>query len=136
MSAEQIADSFAAYIDPASNWRVFPVSFIRDTKESGLYEALDWYVGTIKSEQESKKRSVEKKAVPMPNDPDVLAKKLEDWLKRAEKDSEPAEFLCQFEEIRLPSWDHYTHIRLAFIILVTYGRQKGIVQSCCCLAVR
>jgi hypothetical protein len=34
-------------------------------------------------------------------------------------------FLKQFFNLELPSWDHYTHVRLAFVILTVFGRQKG-----------
>lgn len=55
--------------------------------------------------------------------PDSLTEKLESWLGRTE--STPQEFIHQFNTVTLPAWDHYTHIRIAFILLTTYGRQKG-----------
>ncbi|KAF5331379.1 hypothetical protein D9611_011916 [Ephemerocybe angulata] len=39
--------------------------------------------------------------------------------------SSPEELIEQFTTYNLPSWDHYTHIRLAFVILAAHGRQKG-----------
>ncbi|ESK88750.1 arf-like gtpase atypical [Moniliophthora roreri MCA 2997] len=51
--------------------------------------------------------------------------KLESWLTRLDTDSSPDEFLSQFREIKLPAWDHYTHIRIAYLLLVAHGRQKG-----------
>ncbi|KAJ7318115.1 ADP-ribosylation factor [Mycena albidolilacea] len=55
----------------------------------------------------------------------VLEERLPSWLLRAEGDSSAAEFLRQFETINLPAWDHYTHIRIAYLMLTQYGRQKG-----------
>lgn len=60
-----------------------------------------------------------------PRSPEILSEKLELWVARASTDSSPDEFLEQFNTFSLPTWDHYTHIRLAYIILTTFGRQKG-----------
>lgn len=60
-----------------------------------------------------------------PRDPSVLARKLEEWLHRTEGDMPAEEFVARFEAYDLPMWDHYTHIRLAFLLLVGLGRQKG-----------
>jgi hypothetical protein len=60
-----------------------------------------------------------------PRSPDLLAKRLESWVERAENDIDADEFLKHFHGYELPSWDHYTHIRIAYIILGKYGRQKG-----------
>ena len=55
----------------------------------------------------------------------MLAKRLEEWVERAERDSTPEEFITQFHNYSLPSWDHYTHVRIAYVILTMYGRSKG-----------
>jgi hypothetical protein len=57
--------------------------------------------------------------------PGSLNEKLELYLCRAAADSRPEEFLNQIHYTDLPAWDQYTHIRIAFIILTMYGRQKG-----------
>jgi hypothetical protein len=57
--------------------------------------------------------------------PNVVEERLPTWLARAESDSPAANFLRQFEAINLPAWDHYTHIRIAYLMLTQYGRQKG-----------
>lgn len=66
-----------------------------------------------------------------PRSPDVLAEKLESWVARASTDSSPEEFLEQFNKVNLPAWDHYTHIRIAYVILTVFGRQKGSPISSC-----
>ncbi|PBK73357.1 P-loop containing nucleoside triphosphate hydrolase protein [Armillaria solidipes] len=58
-------------------------------------------------------------------DPLELDKKLSAWLARTETDTPPEEFIVQFLSAKLSTWDHYTHIRIAYVILTTYGRQKG-----------
>ncbi|KAJ7026146.1 ADP-ribosylation factor [Mycena alexandri] len=54
-----------------------------------------------------------------------VEERLPEWLARAENDSPAADFLQQFEAITLPAWDHYTHIRIAYLLLTQFGRQKG-----------
>ncbi|RXW24326.1 hypothetical protein EST38_g1514 [Candolleomyces aberdarensis] len=112
---------------------------------TGLPEAFDWLSLAIDIAKTAKKgprgqlpvivTSQEKSAaaqsgsklspVASQRDPSVLAKRLGEWLQRIESDSPPDEFMQQFKEYRLPSWDHYTHIRLAYLILIAHGRQKG-----------
>ncbi|KAK0213328.1 hypothetical protein DFS33DRAFT_116381 [Desarmillaria ectypa] len=58
-------------------------------------------------------------------DPLGLDKKLSAWLARTEIDVPPEEFIAQFFSAKLSTWDHYIHIRIAYVILTTYGRQKG-----------
>ncbi|KAJ2915286.1 hypothetical protein MD484_g5142, partial [Candolleomyces efflorescens] len=109
------------------------------TPPTGLTEAFDWLSLAIEIAKTAKKGQVpaissspEKSVttggsntVTNPRDPSILAKKLGEWLQRTESDSLPEEFIHQFNEFKLPSWDHYTHIRLAYLILVAHGRQKG-----------
>jgi len=57
--------------------------------------------------------------------PNVLAQKLESWLTRTENDTPPDDFLEKFKSYSLPEWDHYTHIRFAYLILVRHGRREG-----------
>lgn len=57
--------------------------------------------------------------------PTALSKKFEEWLSRAEKDVPAETFLEQFYAYDLPNWDHYTHLRLAYILLLKHGRREG-----------
>jgi len=45
---------------------------------------------------------------------------------RTETDIPAEEFLRRFEAYDLPDWDHYTHIRIAYLMLEKYGRREGI----------
>ncbi len=51
------------------------------------------------------------------------------WLARTETDVPALDFLEQFQNVTLSSWDHYTHIRIAYVILTTFGRQKGMSST-------
>ncbi|KAH9484776.1 ADP-ribosylation factor 4 [Psilocybe cubensis] len=95
---------------------------------TGLSEALDWLRLAIE------KQFGEETNIPTTSDgqlPDpgplsmTLATKVDSWLKRAEADSPPDVFLEQFNTFALPEWDHYTHIRIAYVILTKHGRKEG-----------
>ncbi|KAJ3735968.1 ADP-ribosylation factor [Lentinula guzmanii] len=93
---------------------IFRVSLVQDNdnQSANLVPAFDWLLANLKNR---------------PLIPDATAtKKLNEWISRAQSESTTEEdFLTQFHSINLPSWDHYTHIRLAYVILTTFGRQKG-----------
>lgn len=54
-----------------------------------------------------------------------------DWIERASKiskaseDEEEQKFIQQFEEFRLPSWDHYSHVLIAYLLIKRDGRDQG-----------
>jgi hypothetical protein len=49
------------------------------------------------------------------------------WLERASNESSSdEEFLKQVEDYSLDSWDHYTHIRLGYVVLWKYGSVDGL----------
>lgn len=41
-------------------------------------------------------------------------------------DDPDEEFLAKLRDFTLDSWDHYTHLRLAFILLNKHGRREGM----------
>jgi ADP-ribosylation factor protein 1 len=49
---------------------------------------------------------------------------LEEWLSRA--DDPPEVFLAQLRDFTLDTWDHYTHLRIAYILLSQHGRREGM----------
>ncbi|KDQ64737.1 hypothetical protein JAAARDRAFT_236805 [Jaapia argillacea MUCL 33604] len=115
---------------------IFPTTCRRPYKDSGVPVVLAWLYSQIQasellgkhSEGQSSTKSEEQEVKEMTTysgSTNKLARRLEDFLTRAESDSTPETFLQQFRELNLPAWDHYTHIRLAYVILTTYGRQKG-----------
>ena len=57
-------------------------------------------------------------------DKESLDKKFEEWLIR--HDEEDEEFLSKLDSFKLDSWDHRTHLRIAFIHLMRFGRREGM----------
>jgi len=125
MSLDEIRNTFAA-ASSGHTLSVFKTSLTRDLADGGLPQAFDWLLLALESAARAKpKQQSTSKALPGPQPPETLAEKLDSWLARAEIDSSPQDFIAQFHTIKLPAWDHYTHIRIAYVILTTYGRQKG-----------
>ncbi|KAF8644815.1 hypothetical protein AX16_008272 [Volvariella volvacea WC 439] len=89
---------------------VFKTALTAPFDSSGLPEAFGWLSVALQA-------AASKKPNPAP--------RISDWVVRSDSDSSPDEFLSQFHNLQLPSWDHYTHIRIAYVVLTKYGRQKG-----------
>jgi GTPase SAR1 family protein len=47
-----------------------------------------------------------------------------DWLERQDGDDDT--FLAKLLDYTLESWDHYTHLRIAWVYLSKYGRREGL----------
>jgi hypothetical protein len=102
---------------------------------SGLAEAFAWLGDAIASpaagisNRSTPALSEAQKSVDMQltdmRSPLALSAELENWLGRAEKDSTAEDLLQQFYAFDLPNWDHYTRIRLIYILLSKYGRRQG-----------
>lgn len=110
---------------------MFKTAFTQETcknfKTSGLPEAFDWLNLSLDIA-----KSLKEGDFSIPPDlqsklraPSILAQKLETWLIRSEDDIPTEVFLEKFNTYCLPDWDHYTHIRFAYLILVKHGRQEG-----------
>ncbi|KAJ7732693.1 ADP-ribosylation factor [Mycena metata] len=93
--------------------------------EGPFPEAVDWLVTAIEAIRAGKPPSSRVPKIPDPNSVAALEAKLDEWLLRTQNDSPPEEFLAQFDTFKLPAWDHYTHIRVAYLLLTIHGRQKG-----------
>ncbi|PPQ80485.1 hypothetical protein CVT25_001751 [Psilocybe cyanescens] len=109
---------------------VFKTSLTENTiVGTGLPEAFGWLQLVIEIADSGKDTSLMKNLseteAPNPRSPSMLANKIESWLTRIETDSPPDKFLEQFHSFTLPEWDHYTHIRIAYVILTKYGRKEG-----------
>ena len=95
------------------------------TQNTGLPDAFEWFLFALQNSLAGNvTRSLTTQTTPDPRSPTTLEEKFNSWLGRVENDSDPHDFITQFP-VSLPAWDHYTHIRIAFILLTTYGRQKG-----------
>jgi hypothetical protein len=120
MRLDEVRTKLAPIISTRPLCAVFATSVIADDCLATLTPAMDWLYDVL-SGVEPQPSSDQPSQAP----DDALAQKLTSWVDRASKDVPPGEFLKAFEAIDLPSWDHYTHIRIAYTILKTYGRQKG-----------
>jgi hypothetical protein len=49
---------------------------------------------------------------------------LHEWLERVDLPDDV--FLQQFDTYTLDKWDHYTHLRVAWLLLSRHGRQRGM----------
>ena len=108
---------------------IAPTTNIAPLSDSGIPEAFDW-LKTILNTSYSKSNidtpsTVSNPSVSPPGSKADFQSRFESFLSRGASDSPKELFLQQFEAFSLPSWDHYTHIRLAYTILTEYGRQKG-----------
>ena len=117
-------------------WAFFETSSVATPwpEASGLEEAFTWLTEAtappkIETLSEPKKKPVQDVLSDM-RSPAALSAKLDSWLSRADEDPATAEeLLKQFEALDLPSWDHYTHLRLAYILLLKYGRRVGMSRA-------
>lgn len=142
MPVEQIFERLHPKLPFPSHWAVFPLCAIGPKEELlvQLKPGFDWLhdmvnkpIQSVATEKktvtdEKDRQTTTKKDDTGPRSPAVLKQKFEGWIAKLDSDSSPEEFLRQFHELQLPSWDHYTHIRIAFVILTTYGRQKGEIE--------
>ncbi|CAA7260771.1 unnamed protein product [Cyclocybe aegerita] len=105
-----------------------------ELKSTGLLEAFDWFKLALEISKSGPTSPIPsaklaKFEVHDPREASSLAQKLGLWLERAETDVSSEEFLEKFRSFSLPSWDHYTHIRIAYVILAKYGRKEGMCRS-------
>ncbi|PBK95277.1 hypothetical protein ARMGADRAFT_1163892 [Armillaria gallica] len=103
---------------------VYGAALVRPDATAALSAAFEWFIAAIESPSTTS-TSKQPPVNPGSSDPLELDKKLSAWLARTETDTPPEEFIAQFLSAKLSTWDHYTHIRIAYAILTTYGRQKG-----------
>lgn len=53
-----------------------------------------------------------------------LELQLEEWLTREDDSAEV--FLTKLRDFTLDVWDHYTHLRIAYLLLKQHGRREGM----------
>ncbi|KAJ7143809.1 ADP-ribosylation factor family-domain-containing protein [Mycena epipterygia] len=125
MSIDEIRTKFAKATSGTPT-HIIGTTLKQSLTEGAFPEAFGWLLAAIEDIRAGKSLPPTlAAATPDPRSTAALETKLESWLLRAESDSSPEEFLRQFETINLPAWDHYAHIRITYLLLTTYGRQKG-----------
>ena len=106
--------------------------------QTGLPAAFEWLQiaidiskGRSVALQGESKPTTEPEAVLDTRSQSTLSLKLSSWLVRLEIDVEDETFIEKFNAYNLPDWDHYTHIRIAYVLLMKYGRRQGDSQCHC-----
>ena len=109
----------------------------------GMYEGLDWLHDTLRnrppppppstgtnSEPDSDEGGGTATLSPPLSPAEQEAQRLEalllEWLER--DDLAPDTFLAQVEDATLDIWDHYTHLRIAWLLLSRHGRREGMAR--------
>ncbi|KAK0194876.1 ADP-ribosylation factor [Armillaria mellea] len=123
MSVDEIRVKFARAIS-GRNALIFGAALAQPDPSAALSPAFEWFITAIEAPSATSPSKPPPGTLGSP-DPLELDKKLSAWLARTETDPPPDEFITQFLSANLSTWDHYTHIRIAYVILTTYGRQKG-----------
>lgn len=137
VTIDLIRSSFTKYTK-GRRIEYFATSFTSSLKESGLPEAFAWLEGELcqdnaqKSKHNGSIKTAQNASLVLSQKdlraPDVLSAKLDEWVSRAEKDSSSQQLLDQFYSFSLPSWDHYIHIRVAYVLLTKHGRKDGLTE--------
>ncbi|KAJ6629340.1 ADP-ribosylation factor family-domain-containing protein [Mycena sp. CBHHK59/15] len=123
MSIDAIQRYFA---DITSGLRAYIVGATRQSLDDGaLRNAFNWLQAAIENVRAGNPPNAYPAVRPDPRPSAELQTTLDAWLVRAGTDYSPEVFLQQFETLRLPAWDHYTHIRAAYLLLAIFDRQKG-----------
>jgi ADP-ribosylation factor protein 1 len=94
--------------------QILPISCLTG---DGFPQILQWFRDNFgKGKRAEVKSNVEKK------DPEKTL--LEKWLEVEDEPDE--EFLRKFRDYSLETWDHRTHLRIAWIYITVHGRKYGI----------
>ncbi|KAG6842905.1 hypothetical protein H0H93_002907, partial [Arthromyces matolae] len=100
---------------------IFGTSLTSPMDKTGLPEAFGWLSYALENAAAGRKTAPVQPTIPPQRDPSRLAEKVESWVTRSETDDDSDQTISQFHSLSLPAWDHYTHIRIAFLLLTTYG---------------
>eukprot|EP00927_Polykrikos_kofoidii_P009755 TRINITY_DN14087_c0_g1_i1.p1 TRINITY_DN14087_c0_g1~~TRINITY_DN14087_c0_g1_i1.p1 ORF type:complete len:511 (+),score=89.43 TRINITY_DN14087_c0_g1_i1:78-1610(+) len=100
----------------------------------GLSEAMDWLVDQLRGNggKSSTGNGSARTHTPAVSTEETLeaaeARKQEEllieWLEREDEDDD--EFLAKLNSYSLDSWDHRTHLRIAWLLLKRHGRREGL----------
>jgi hypothetical protein len=111
--------------------RTYHICNCSATDGDGLYEGFEWLAETLKHPARTaavlaKQEEAAQAAALNPLTKDPLELQMEEWLTR--EDEEDDVFLQKLRDFSLDSWDHRTHLRIAFLLLRTHGRREGMLR--------
>lgn len=102
----------------------FPASArAKDSAQTGLWEAMHWMAEAMDRFRKSPTR-LRKAAQGTSHADDGEEPLLTQWLKV--QDGPDEEFLKSLEDFTLDSWDHRTHLRIAWLYMTRLGRRQGM----------
>jgi len=113
----------------AANTPKIPIIPISTKQGDGLDSMLDWLHAAVSGEKEEIQTPVDEckntnETTKKNEENSELEKKMEFWLSRPDLPAQ--EFLQSLYDYTLDSWDHYTHLRIAYVLLEKYGRREGM----------
>ncbi|KAH7341879.1 ADP-ribosylation factor [Rhizoctonia solani] len=127
MSLDEVRIRMAPIISARASCAIFTTSMVSNNFLPTITPAMDWLYDNLSVEEPKKynPQSLSPRALVV----EGLAEKLNSWVERAFKDVPPAEFLEAFNAISLPSWDHYTHIRIAYTYTLMVDKKVRIGKT-------
>jgi len=131
MATAEVTEKLGLHNLRQRQWMIFSACA---TTGDGLYEGLDWVVRalreTAKKVEGAPQGSGSSQAAPKKKETEEEREKrhkeemLVEWLEREDNDDD--EFLQQLATYTLDTWDHRTHLRIAWLLLTRHGRQEGL----------
>eukprot|EP00286_Rhodomonas_abbreviata_P025296 CAMPEP_0181294310 /NCGR_PEP_ID=MMETSP1101-20121128/3528_1 /TAXON_ID=46948 /ORGANISM="Rhodomonas abbreviata, Strain Caron Lab Isolate" /LENGTH=520 /DNA_ID=CAMNT_0023398951 /DNA_START=105 /DNA_END=1667 /DNA_ORIENTATION=+ len=136
MRAEEVkaavADAMAEANCAARKWECFGSSSVSG---DGLEEGLDWLISALGEKPSTDRRdpppdgdggggAAGRKGIQDMTEEEKLEATLLEWLEREDEGDD--EFLQKLHDYTLDSWDHYTHLRIAWLLLTRHGRREGM----------
>ena len=94
------------------------------THDTGLEEGMQWLAATLALPNAGRHPTGSDAIAAAAGDPPAQEQLLHEWLERY--DAPDDDFLQQFNAYTLDKWDHYTHLRIAWLLLTRHGRKQGM----------
>jgi hypothetical protein len=114
--------------------RLFPIKSIGvfpscGLTGDGLYEGIDWLLHALEARRVGAEEFAEQpKEVMTQNsrsdEENRLESMFQEWLTRHDEPDD--DFLRSLDDYSLSSWDHRTHLRIAWVLLTKHGRREGL----------
>jgi len=148
MTAHEVSERMGLHYLRNRNWYIQAASAIAG---EGLFEGLDWLLRALKDDrsgsasggsgagggsasggssssagvatgQVEPKKQETKEEIDARKHEEMLI----EWLEREDEDDD--EFLSKLESYTLDTWDHRTHLRIAWLLLTRHGRRESMAK--------